>query len=133
MGVDTDIGTLSPLVRCASPAARSMMMKPQKYNSPFALKTRTALTDAAEHHLNDELQSRLPPATAPPQPLLPPLENVIRPTVPTDAAAYYLNRKPQTLRAWACLESGPLRPVRINGRLAWSVSAIRALLNGEAK
>lgn len=59
------------------------------------------------------------------------LENVTRPTVPTDAAAYYLNRKPQTLRAWACLENGPLRPIRINGRLAWSVASIKSLLNGE--
>ena len=59
------------------------------------------------------------------------LENVTRPTGPTDAAAYYLNRKPQTLRAWACLENGPLRPIRINGRLAWSVASIKSLLNGE--
>ena len=59
------------------------------------------------------------------------LENVTRPTVPTDAAAYYLNRKPQTLRAWACLENGPLRPIRINGRLAWSVASIKSLLNGQ--
>jgi hypothetical protein len=58
------------------------------------------------------------------------LENVTRPTVPTDAAAFYLNRKPQTLRAWACLENGALRPIRINGRLAWSVASIRLLLNG---
>ena len=65
-------------------------------------------------------------------PAFPPLEQVTRPTVPTDAAAYYLNRQPQTLRAWACLENGALRPVRINGRLAWPVAAIRALLNGEA-
>lgn len=63
----------------------------------------------------------------------PPLELVTRPTVPTDAAAYYLNRQPQTLRAWACLENGALRPVRINGRLAWPVAAIRALLEGGAK
>ncbi len=59
-----------------------------------------------------------------------PLEQVSRPTVATDAAAYYLNRQPQTLRAWACLENGPLRPVRINGRLAWKVADIRALLEG---
>ena len=64
-------------------------------------------------------------------PVYPPLEQVTRPTVPTDAAAYYLNRQPQTLRAWACLENGPIRPIRINGRLAWPVAAIRALLNGE--
>ena len=62
-----------------------------------------------------------------------PLEQVNRPTVPTDAAAHYLNRKPQTLRAWACLENGALRPVRINGRLAWSVAEIKSLLMGGAK
>ncbi|MGZ8926838.1 MAG: hypothetical protein ACXW03_00095 [Methylobacter sp.] len=61
-----------------------------------------------------------------------PLAQVTNPTVPTDAAAHYLNRKPQTLRSWACLENGALRPIRINGRLAWSVAAIKALLNGEA-
>ena len=61
-----------------------------------------------------------------------PLEQVTRPTVPTDQAAHYLNRRPQTLRAWACLENGALRPVRINGRLAWRVADIKAVLNGEA-
>jgi len=64
-------------------------------------------------------------------PTFPPLEQVTRPTVPTADAAYYLNRQPQTLRAWACLENGALRPVRISGRLAWKVADIRALLNGE--
>lgn len=62
-----------------------------------------------------------------------PLEFETRPAIPTDAAAHHLNRKPQTLRVWACGENGPIRPVRINGRLAWSVSAIRALLEGGAK
>lgn len=59
-----------------------------------------------------------------------PLEQVTLPTVPTDAAAFYLNRKPQTLRVWACLENGALRPLRVNGRLAWPVADIRALLGG---
>ena len=54
------------------------------------------------------------------------LEN--RPTVVTAAAAYYLNRRPQTLRGWACLENGPLRPFRISGRLAWSTAEIKRLL-----
>jgi hypothetical protein len=62
--------------------------------------------------------------------LFPLLETVTRPTVPTDAAAYYLNRTPQTLRKWACLENGPIRPIRINGRLAWRVSDLQNLLNG---
>ena len=58
----------------------------------------------------------------------PPLESVNRPAVDTAAAAYYLNRRPQTLRGWACFEDGPLRPLRINGRLAWDVSSLRRLL-----
>jgi hypothetical protein len=94
------------------------------------------LTEATADHLNykpQTLPSRPPPATAPPVGSFPSLDNVTRPTVPTNAAAYYLNRKPQTLRAWACLENGPLRPVRINGRLAWPVPAIQALLKGEKK
>ena len=66
-------------------------------------------------------------------PTFSPLEQVTRPTVTTDAAAYYLNRQPQTLRAWACLENGPLRPIRINGRLAWSVAEIKSLLSGGTK
>lgn len=57
-----------------------------------------------------------------------PLELETRQAIPTNAAAYHLNRKPQTLRMWACRENGPIRPIRINGRLAWSVSALRALM-----
>jgi hypothetical protein len=58
----------------------------------------------------------------------PPLETVNRPAVDTAAAAYYMNRRPQTLRGWACHENGPLRPIRIMGRLAWPVAAIKAVL-----
>ena len=60
----------------------------------------------------------------------PPLELVTRPTVDTAAAAYYLNRRPQTMRGWACLENGPLRPIRINGRLAWKTADLRRVLLG---
>ena len=66
---------------------------------------------------------------APPTgPQFPPLENITRPAVETAAAAYYLNRKPQTLRGWACLENGPLRPTRVHGRLAWPVAELRRVL-----
>jgi hypothetical protein len=51
-----------------------------------------------------------------------------RPTVDTETAAYWLSRRPQTMRIWACRENGPLRPIRINGRLAWSVASIRNLV-----
>lgn len=50
--------------------------------------------------------------------------------VGTALAAYWLGRQNQTLRKWACLDNGPVRPVRINGRLAWPVADIKRLLNG---
>ncbi|MBV8633479.1 MAG: DNA-binding protein [Burkholderiaceae bacterium] len=55
-----------------------------------------------------------------------------RDALPTADAADVLNRRPQTLRKWACFENGPIRPVRIHGRLAWKVADLAALLNGEA-
>lgn len=54
-----------------------------------------------------------------------------RDVLPTDEAARALNRRPQTMRKWACLENGPIRPIRINGRLAWRVSDLMSLLSGE--
>lgn len=60
--------------------------------------------------------------------VFPKLEDLTRPTVETASAAHYLNRRPQTLRGWACLENGPLRPIRINGRLAWPVSELKRVL-----
>ena len=60
----------------------------------------------------------------------PPLELESRPRVPTEQAAHYLNRRPQTLRGWHSQGTYPdsLRPVRINGRLGWPVAGIRAVL-----
>ena len=63
----------------------------------------------------------------------PPLELVNRPTVPTEQAAHYMNRRPQTMRGWACQENGPIRPIRVNGRLAWPVTSIKALLGVASK
>ena len=76
----------------------------------------------ATHHSTDTRR-----AVSEPQ-QFPPLELVNRPTVDTAAAAHFLNRKPQTLRGWACMENGPLRPVRINGRLAWPVAELKRVL-----
>lgn len=59
----------------------------------------------------------------------PPLALETRPAVPTEQAAYYLHRRPQTLRKWAmCDGSGPVRPIRCNGRLLWPLEQIRAAL-----
>lgn len=58
-----------------------------------------------------------------------PLESVNRPNLRTEEAAFYLNRRPQTLRAWACLETFPdgLRCRRIGGLLAWPTAEVKAL------
>ena len=61
-------------------------------------------------------------------PGFPPLDRETRPTVTTEQAAHYLNRRPQTLRIWACREDGPIRPIRVNGRLAWPVASIKSVL-----
>jgi hypothetical protein len=68
--------------------------------------------------------------TATELPQVPPLELENRPTVPTEQAAYYLNRRPQTLRIWA-MTGHPIKPLRINGRLAWETDSIRRLLGME--
>ncbi len=60
----------------------------------------------------------------------PPLELVNRPTVPTPQAAYYLNRAQQTLREWA-MTGKVIKPLRLNGRLAWPVAEIRRVLGVE--
>lgn len=61
-------------------------------------------------------------------PDLTPLEQEPRTHLPTKEAAHHLNRRPQTLLIWACKENGPLRPVRIGGRLAWPVAEIKRVL-----
>lgn len=62
----------------------------------------------------------------------PRIADLTAPTVDTHTAAFYLNRRPQTLRIWACKENGPLRPVRINGRLAWPVAELCRVLGVSA-
>ena len=52
--------------------------------------------------------------------------------LPTVDAARAIGKSAQTLRKWSCLESGPIRPVRINGRLGWRVADIAALVAGGA-
>ena len=55
------------------------------------------------------------------------LEEVNKPNLTTAEAAYFLNRRPQTLRGWACLENGPIRPRRIGGLLAWATAEVKIL------
>lgn len=65
-------------------------------------------------------------------PTFPPLEQQTKPTLTTAEAAFYCNRRPQTLRAWHCLQPvGVPRALNLNGRLAWRTNDIRSWLNGE--
>jgi hypothetical protein len=57
-----------------------------------------------------------------------PLAQETRVALPTSEAAWHLSRAEQTLRLWACEDSGPIRPVRLHGRLMWPVARIRELL-----
>ncbi len=60
-----------------------------------------------------------------------PLAQEQRTHVDTNAAAHYLNRRPQTLRGWHSSGAFPtagLRPLVLNGRLAWSVSALKSAM-----
>ena len=78
---------------------------------------------------NTIVQSPVTPVACTTNSTFPPLSLETRTAIPTDAAAHHLNRAPQTLRKWACLENGPIRPIRINGRLAWRVSDLKTLID----
>ena len=59
-----------------------------------------------------------------------PLHLEARTHVSTAVLCWHIQRKPQTARAWASMQTYPegLRPTRVVGRLAWPVSGIRKLL-----
>lgn len=60
-----------------------------------------------------------------------PLADEKRAAVPNADAAAHLGRQPQTLRLWACHENGPIRPIRVHGRLMWKTSDLKRLLGVE--
>ena len=72
-------------------------------------------------HCSTEARERTP------APVFVSLDCESRAAVDTATAAFHLNRKPQTLRGWACLENGPMRPHRCNGRLMWPTVRLREL------
>jgi hypothetical protein len=92
----------------------------------------TALTrlGADVEHLRDEMAMLRSQLGVQPVPLCAPYSSLASETrehVDTACAAYHLGRKVQTLRKWACYENGPVRPIRIHGRLAWAVTDLRRL------
>lgn len=82
-------------------------------------------TQAVNHSIETMCEATAPQQFTPP---FPPLELVTKPNLITAETAYYLNRAPQTLRVWAMRDgSGPIRPKRIGGILAWSTLEVKAL------
>lgn len=57
-----------------------------------------------------------------------PLALETRTALPTPEAAYHLNRATQTLRIWAMRNDGPVKALRVGGRLAWPVADIKRLM-----
>jgi hypothetical protein len=49
----------------------------------------------------------------------------------TEEASALLRLTPQTLRRWACEDSGPIKPRRIGSRLRWPLADIKNLMAGE--
>jgi hypothetical protein len=57
-----------------------------------------------------------------------PLAQETRAALPTPEAAYHLNRATQTLRLWAMRNDGPVKCLRVGGRLAWPVADIKRVM-----
>jgi len=77
--------------------------------------------ESATHHSKDVRQVATGPAFVS-------LDRETRAAVETACAAFHLSRQPQTLRGWASADSGPLRALRINNRLAWPVAELKRVL-----
>lgn len=49
--------------------------------------------------------------------------------VDTPTAARMMGFAENTLRKWHCLGTGPIKPVRVRGRLRWAVAEINRVLS----
>lgn len=56
------------------------------------------------------------------------LEEISKPALTTREAAHFLNRQPTTLQYWAAMDCGPIRPMRVGGRLMWRTADVKRLL-----
>jgi hypothetical protein len=83
------------------------------------------MTKTSNHLIEKYGEATAPPVFNPP---FPPLSLVTKPNLTTQELAYYLNRRPQTLRGWASRSgTGPIQAKRIGGILAWSTAEAKAL------
>jgi len=61
------------------------------------------------------------------------LKTETRVAIPNREAAAALTLKPQTMRSWSSSGTGPIRPVRVGGRIYWRVNDLLRLLEGPPK
>lgn len=81
---------------------------------------------ATHKGIHARLEAYAPQQFTPP---FPPLALVTKPNLTTVELAYYLNRRPQTIRGWACRSgTGPMVPNRIGGLLAWATDECKLLV-----
>ena len=117
--------TLNALIQTLTRCVENGPNQSQTGAPPVDLFTSLLALQDATHHgalaAKEVVQPNAPPSYTP-------LEKETRTTLPTKEAAFQLSRAQQTLRLWAMSESGPLRPIRINGRLHWRTEDIRKLL-----
>ena len=57
-----------------------------------------------------------------------PLDEEKRATLSTEETAAHLGLANQTLRMWACYGSGPIQPIKVQGRLRWPVKKLALIL-----
>ena len=101
-----------------------MISKPRKTSAVYLVEGKTASANTVAccpkfYEYGD---------AGPDWPVYRPIQEETRLAVDTACAAFHLNRRPQTLRAWASTEGGVIRPMRVHGRLAWPVSELRRVL-----
>lgn len=106
---------MTPLIKVAQPkhlAAKRLSSETRRSSVEFSA------------NATPSVDSKVQPNTK-----FPALSEETRTHVTTEHAAWLLGRACQTLRVWACYESrGPLRPIRVAGRLAWPVAEIKLTL-----
>jgi len=56
------------------------------------------------------------------------LDRETRAALPTNEAAFHLNRAEQTMRLWAMRNDGPVTCIRVHGRLQWPVDQIKRVM-----
>lgn len=106
---------MAPSIKVAQP-------KPSPFRKPSPETRQNPVQLSANAIVSAESQSQ-------PNTKFPALSEETRTHVTTEHATWLLGRACQTLRVWACYESrGPLRPIRIAGRLAWPVAEIKRAL-----